>query len=167
MIIKFKGIEPTIDKTAFVMESADIIGKVTLKKDSNIWSNVTLRADYAEIVIGEESNVQDNSCIHVEPNNPCIVGRGVTVGHGVILHACTIGDNSLIGMGATVLDEVVIGKNSIVGANSLVTKGKVFEDNSLIVGSPAKCVKKLTDEQVESIRENKEEYLKLVKEYRD
>lgn len=139
----FDSRRPELNQPAFIAASADIIGRVTLGEDSSVWYNTTLRGDFADISIGRGSNVQDNSCLHVGDEVPCILGDYVTVGHSVTLHACTVEDKCLIGMGATVLDGAVIGRGSIVGANALVTKNTVIPPHSLVLGAPAKVVKTL------------------------
>lgn len=136
---------PELNKPAFIAASADIIGRVTLEEDSSVWYNATLRGDFADIRIGRGSNVQDNSSLHVGDEVPCCLGNYVTVGHSVTLHACTVEDKCLIGMGAIVLDGAVIGRGSIVGAHALVTKNTIIPPHSLVLGSPAKVVKTLDD----------------------
>jgi len=165
MLHKFNDMKPNIKKANFVATSADIIGDVTAEENSSIWYNCTLRGDIAAIKIGKNSNVQDNSVIHVNHDVGTIIGENVTIGHRVLLHACTVEDGCLIGMGAIILDNSVIGKESIVGAGSLVTMGKKFPPRSLILGSPAKVVRTLTEKEVESIRENVASYVEISKEY--
>lgn len=151
MIRHFEGQVPEVDKKAWIAEGAAVIGKVTMKEFSSVWYNCTVRGDVNRIEIGKYSNVQDNTVLHVSDTHACIVGDYVTVGHAAILHACTIEENCLIGMGATVLDGAIVGKGSIIGAGALVTKGKVIPPNSLVLGSPAKVVKTLADSELESI----------------
>jgi len=165
MLHKFNDMTPNIKKANFVADSADIIGDVTAEENSSIWYNCTLRGDIAPIKIGKNSNVQDNSVIHVGHNVPTIIGDNVTIGHRVLLHGSIIEEGCLIGMGAIILDNSVIGKESIVGAGSLVTMGKKFPPRSLILGSPAKVVRALTEEEIESIRENTASYVEISKEY--
>ena len=165
MLHKFNNMKPNIKKANFVADSADIIGDVTAEENSSIWYNCTLRGDIAAIRIGKNSNVQDNSVIHVNHDTETIIGDNVTIGHRVLLHACTVEDGCLIGMGAIILDNSVIGTESIVGAGSLVTMGKKFPPRSLILGSPAKVVRTLTEKEVESIRENVASYVEISKEY--
>ena len=145
--------------------NASIIGDVTLKKNISIWFNTTLRGDIENIYVGEGSNVQDGSVLHTDPGYPLKIGKDVTIGHLVMLHGCTIGDNSLIGIGAIILNGVKIGKNCIIGANTLVTENKVIPDNSLVVGSPGKIVRQVTDEEVKSITENAIHYQENWKKY--
>jgi len=137
---------PQIHPTAWVADSAQLIGL------ASVWFNAVLRGDNEWIEIGHSSNVQDGCVLHTDPNFPLKVGAGCTVGHRAILHGCTVGDNSLIGMGATVLNGAKIGKNSIVGANALVTEGKEFPDGSLIVGSPAKVVRALDQKTIDFLK---------------
>lgn len=165
MIISYNGRTPDIEQAAFVAENAVVTGDVTLEKDSSVWFGAVIRGDGPHIGIGEESNIQDNCVLHADPGFPLTVGRGVTVGHGAILHGCTVGDGSLIGMGAVILNGAVIGKECIVGAGALITSGKVFEDGSLILGSPAKAVKRLTPEETAAMKRSAAHYVQQAKEY--
>ncbi len=140
-----------IDASAFVADTARLIGDVTIGRNCSIWFGAVLRGDVAPIVIGEESNVQDGAIIHVDRGRPCVVGRGVSVAHGAILHAATIGDHVLVGIGARVLSGAVVGENSIVGAGAVVTEGAVVPPRSLVLGVPARVVKPVTAEQIERI----------------
>ena len=160
MIMKFKEFTPKEGKNSWIAPSADVIGDVEIGEDSSIWFGCVLRADINKIKIGDRSNVQDLSMIHLDHNYPTIIGDDVTIGHKVMLHGCTIENGCLIGMSATVLDGAVIGEGSIVGANSLVTSGKKFPPRSLIMGSPAKVVKELDDETVESLIKHAGKYIK-------
>ena len=146
MIMDYKGKSPKIDESCYIAPSADIIGDVTIGKDSSVWFSAVVRGDMAPITIGSRSNIQDNCTLHCKIDQKIEIGNNVTVGHNAVLHSCTIGDNTLIGMSATVLDGAVIGKNCIVGAGALVTQNKVFEDNTMIIGSPARAVKKIDHE---------------------
>ena len=163
MIYKYKDKTPDIEKAVFVAESADIIGEVKLGRNSNIWYNSTLRGDIAPVSVGDNTNIQDNSVLHVAHDLPCIVGSNVTVGHSVILHGTEVKDGCLIGMGAILLNNSVIGENSVVGAGALVTEGKEFPPKSLIIGSPAKRVREITDKELESMKANIDEYIELGK----
>lgn len=147
-IYRFGERRPQIDPRSWVAPNATLIGDVRLQRNASVWWNVTLRGDNEPIVIGEESNVQESSVLHTDPGAPLTLGRAVTIGHLVMLHGCTVEDGALIGMGSTVLNHARIGRNSIVGAHSLVPAGKVFPERSLIVGSPARLVRELTDEEV-------------------
>ena len=138
----------------WVAPNATIIGDVILEKNTSIWFNATLRGDIENIQIGEGSNVQDGSVLHTDPGYPLKIGKNVTVGHLVMLHGCTIGNNSLIGIGAVILNNVKIGKNCIIGAKSLITENKEIPDNSLVVGSPGRVIRKVTDEEIEAIMKN-------------
>ena len=133
----------------FIADNATIVGSVRLKADASIWFGCVLRGDNDWIVVGANSNVQDSSVLHTDPGIPLDIGDFVTVGHKVMLHGCTIGDHSLIGIGSIILNHAKIGSNSIVGANSLVTEGKEFPDGVLIIGSPAKVVRKLSDDEIQ------------------
>ncbi len=142
-ISNFLHYEPRIDPSAFVAPGAEVIGRVTLHEFSSVWFNATMRGDINEIVIGPRSNVQDNAVVHLADDYGCHVGELVTVGHSAILHACTVKDEVLVGMGAIVLDGAVIGERSIIGAGALVTGGTEVPPGSLVLGSPAKVVRKL------------------------
>ena len=165
--MEFEGKSPNIDKSVFVASSADIIGEVSIGADSSIWFGCVVRGDVHFIHIGKRTSIQDLSMIHVthftkedrSDGNPTIIGDDVTVGHRVMLHGCEIQNACLIGMSATILDGAIIGEESIVGANSLVTKGKKFPPRSLIVGSPAKRVRELSDEEVASLYKSAQNYV--------
>ena len=165
MTYNFKGITPDIEKANFVAPSADIIGDVTLDENSSVWYNCTLRGDIESIRIGKNSNIQDNTVVHVGYDVGTVVGDNVTIGHQALIHGCSIGDDCLIGMGAIILNHAEIGKESIVGAGALVTMGKKFPPRSLILGSPAKWIRSVTDEELEGTRENTKSYVKISKEY--
>ena len=145
--------------------NSSIIGDVTLENNTSIWFNVTLRGDIENIYVGEGSNIQDGSVLHTDPGYPLKIGKDVTIGHLVMLHGCTIGDNSLIGIGAVILNGAKIGKNCIIGANALVTEQKVIPDNSLVIGSPGKIVRQVTGEETKSITENAIHYQENWKKY--
>ena len=166
MIYDFEGHTPKLDPNSWVASNSVIIGKVELKKDSNIWFNVTLRGDVEPITVGEGSNVQDGSVVHSDPGCPVIIGKNVTIGHLVMLHGCVIEDDCLIGIGSTILNKAKIGKNSIIGANALVTENKVIPERSLVLGSPGKIVRQVTDEEIKSIKENARDYVENFKKYK-
>ena len=149
----------------WVAPNAIVVGDVTLEKNTSVWFNATLRGDIENIHIGEGSNVQDGSVLHTDPGYPLKVGKNVTIGHLVMLHGCTIGDNSLIGIGAVILNNVKIGNNCIIGAKSLITENKEIPDNSLVVGSPARVIRKVTDEEIKAIKENAIRYQENWKKY--
>lgn len=166
MIIEsFDNKAPQIDPTAFVARGVALVGELTLGPHSSVWYNATLRADLAAIRIGAYSNVQDNACIHVEAGGPCTVGAHVTIGHCATLHACTVEDDVLIGMGAIVLDGAVIGRGSIVGAHALVTKNTQVPPFSLVLGSPAKVVRTLPESVAQDNHRHAEEYAELAARY--
>ena len=147
MIEPYEDHWPEVDKTAFVAASADLIGRVRIGVEASVWYNTTLRGDIHEIVVGARTNIQDNAVLHVESDRGCYLGKLVTIGHGAIVHACTIRDEVLVGMGATVLDGAVIGERSIIGANTLVTMNTEIPPGSLVLGSPGKVVRMLTGEE--------------------
>ena len=149
----------------WVAPNANVIGDVTLEKNTSVWFNATLRGDIENIYVGEGSNVQDGSVLHTDPGYPLKIGKNVTVGHLVMLHGCIIEDNSLIGIGAVILNGAKIGKNCIIGANTLVAENKEIPDNSLVIGSPGRVIRKVTDEEVKLIKENAERYQKNWKKY--
>ena len=161
MLKEFEGQMPKIDKKAHAFESADLIGKVEMKEYSSAWFNVTIRGDVNRIEVGRYSNIQDNCCLHVADDYACIVGDFVTVGHGAILHACTVEDHCLIGMHATVLDGSVIGHGSIVAAGAVGTKGTKVPPFSLVAGIPAKVIKTLDESNLDNIHAQAVKYKDL------
>jgi carbonic anhydrase/acetyltransferase-like protein (isoleucine patch superfamily) len=165
-IYELDGQAPTVAETAWVADSAQVMGDVRLAAGASVWFGAVLRGDTEPIVIGEGSNIQDGSVLHTDKHLPLTIGRHVTVGHQVMLHGCTIGDESLIGIGAIVLNGVKIGKNCLVGAGSLVTEGKEFPDGSMILGSPARVVKSLSPEQIEGLRRSASHYMENADRYR-
>ena len=156
---------PQIADRAWVADSAQVIGDVRLAEDASIWFHATLRGDNDPITIGEGTNIQDGSVLHTDAGVPLTIGRHVTVGHMVMLHGCTIGDESLIGIGAVILNGARIGRHCLVGAGSLVTEGKEFPDGSMILGSPAKVVRMLTPEQIEGLRASARHYVDNARRY--
>lgn len=150
---------PQIDPQSWVAPNATIIGDVRLAKNASIWWNATLRGDNNPISIGENSNIQDGSVLHTDGGIPLNIGSNVTVGHLVMLHGCTVGDGSLIGIGSVLLNRCVIGQHCIVGANTLIPEGKIFTDRSLIVGSPGKVVRQLSDVEVANLARSAEHYV--------
>ena len=165
-IYELDGKAPRMAGTAWVAENAQVMGDVVLGDDTSVWFGVTIRGDTDTITVGEGSNIQDGSVLHADENMPLTVGRHVTVGHQVMLHGCTIGDESLIGIGAIVLNGAKIGNNCLVGAGSLVTEGKEFPDGSMIMGSPAKVVRQLTPEQIEGLRWSARHYIDNARRFR-
>jgi carbonic anhydrase/acetyltransferase-like protein (isoleucine patch superfamily) len=157
-LYEIDGVGPRLGEGAWVAPSADLIGDVRLGDRCSVWFGAVIRADNTPIILGDETNFQDGAIGHSDPGAPLTLGSRVTVGHHAILHGCTIEDEALIGMGARILNGAVIGPQCIVGAGSLVTEGKVFEPRSLIVGSPARAVRSLTDEQVTLLRLSADHY---------
>lgn len=158
-IYQLDNSKPDIHSSAWVADNAQVIGDVVLEEDVSIWFGVVVRGDTETIKIGKGSNIQDNSVIHADPGMPLTVGNNVTVGHQVMLHGCTIGDNTLIGIQAVVLNGARIGNNCLVGAGSLVLEGKEFPDGSMILGSPAKAVRQLSAEQIEGLKKTARHYV--------
>lgn len=155
------GVFPTVPAagTFWIAPDAHVIGKIRLARDVGIWFGAVLRGDNEEIDIGEGSNIQEHAMLHTDMGYPLKVGRHCTIGHRAILHGCTIGDGSLVGMGATVLNGAKIGRNCLVGAGALVTEGKAFPDNSLIVGAPAKAIRTLDDKAIAGIAAGSASYV--------
>lgn len=144
--------QPKLGEGAYIASTAVVLGDVTLGAHASVWYNAVLRGDINRIVVGDFSNVQDNAVVHLADEFPCVIGRYVTVGHSAIVHACTVEDECLIGMGATILDGAVIGAQSIVGANALVTQDAIIPPGSMVLGSPAKVVRSLTQAQREGLK---------------
>ena len=167
MMYELDGIAPQVkDDSVWIADMSAVIGNVILEAETSIWFNVTVRGDNEPIKIGPRSNIQDGAVLHSDPGMPLEIGADVTVGHQAMLHGCTIGDNSLIGMGATILNGAKIGKNSIIGAKSLITEGKEFPEGSLIVGSPARAIKQLGEEHIAMIAHSATIYVENAKRFR-
>ena len=164
-IESYRGIFPDIHASAYIAASADVIGRVSLGEESSVWYHATLRGDINSISIGPRSNIQDNAVIHLADDYGCQVGELVTVGHSAILHACTVEDETLIGMGAIVLDGAVIGARSIIGAGALVTGGTIIPPGSLVVGSPGKVVRTLPLDEQRKVKTWAEKYVRISREY--
>jgi carbonic anhydrase/acetyltransferase-like protein (isoleucine patch superfamily) len=158
-IYELDGVAPKLAQGAWVADSAQVIGQVELAENASVWYGTVVRGDTEKIRIGRNSNIQDLSVLHADFGVPLVIGDNVTVGHQVMLHGCTVGDNSLIGIQAVILNNAKIGRNSIVGAGSVVTEGKEFPDNSLIIGSPAKVVRTLDDAAAARLRQSAEHYV--------
>ena len=158
-VYEVDGKTPQVDSTAWIADSAQVMGHVTLGPDASVWFGCVLRGDTESMTIGEGSNIQDLTVMHADHGLPLTIGKHVTVGHKVMLHGCTIGAESLIGIGAIVLNGARIGKNCLVGAGSLVTEGKEFPDGSMMMGTPAKVVRQLTPEQIEGLRLSAQHYI--------
>ena len=165
-IYELDGVAPQVAASAWVAENAQVVGQVTLAEDSSVWFGTVIRGDTDTISIGRGSNIQDGSVLHADRGQPLSVGENVTVGHQVILHGCTIGDESLIGIGAVVLNGARIGRNCLVGAGALVTEGKEFPDGSMILGSPAKVVRTLSPEQIEGLRRSAKHYIENARRFK-
>ena len=165
-IYELEGEIPQIPDSAWVADSAQVMGNVALGEDASVWFGVVIRGDNAPISIGRRTNVQDLSVLHTDFDKPLTLGDDVTIGHQVMLHGCTIGDGSLIGIGAIVLNGAKIGKGCLVGAGSLVTEGKEFPDGSMIMGSPAKVVRELTPEQLSGLMRSAESYVQNARRYK-
>ncbi len=159
-IYQLGDVTPDVHETSWVAPTASVIGNVILAEHSSVWFGAVLRGDNDPIKVGARSNIQDNSILHTDPGCPLDIGEGVIVGHRVMLHGCTIGDNSLIGIGATVLNRAKIGKNCLIGAHALITEGKEIPDNSMVVGAPGKIIKTLNESQIAMLRLNAEVYVK-------
>lgn len=149
----------------WIAPSATVLGSVILKKNASVWFNAVLRGDNDPIEVGENSNIQDGSVLHTDAGSPLTIGRDVTIGHMVMLHGCTVGDNSLIGIGSIVLNHAKIGKNCLIGANTLITEGKEIPDNSMVMGSPGKVVRTLDDSAVTMIAMSAAHYVENWKRY--
>jgi carbonic anhydrase/acetyltransferase-like protein (isoleucine patch superfamily) len=150
---------PEIDASAYIADSASLIGKVTVEANASVWFGVTIRGDNERITIGENSNVQEGTVMHTDMGYPLVVGKNVTIGHQAMLHGCTVGDGALIGIQAVVLNGAKIGKGCLVGAGAVVTEGKEFPDNSLILGAPAKVVRTLTEEDLQRLQASAASYV--------
>ena len=159
MIYQIDKHRPKFNNTNFIAPNATVIGRVVLEKNASVWFNVVIRGDNDPIIIGKNSNIQDGSILHTDIGAPLNIGEGVTVGHKVMLHGCTISKNCLIGINSTILNHAVIGKNSIVGANSLITEGKEYPDNVLIMGSPAKTIRELREAEIMMIKMSSQNYV--------
>lgn len=157
---------PAIHDSVWVAENAQVMGNVSLAQDSSVWFGVVIRGDMEAIRVGRGCNIQDHSVLHADRGMPLDIGEYVTVGHQVMLHGCTIGDGSLIGIQAVVLNGARIGKNCLVGAGSLVTEGKEFPDGSMILGSPAKAVRQLSPEQIEGLKMSAQHYIENARRYK-
>ena len=160
------GTQPRVADSAWVADSAQVMGNVVLGEDSSVWFGTVIRGDTETITVGRGSNIQDASVLHADIGKPLTIGDNVTVGHQVMLHGCTIGDESLIGIGAIVLNGAKIGRHCLVGAGALVTEGKEFPDGSMIIGSPAKAVRQLTPEQIEGLKLSAQHYMDNARRFR-
>ncbi len=166
MIEKLAHLTPQVDASAFVHPAAVVVGQVTLGKNVSVFPCAVLRGDIAAISVGENSNIQDNACLHVNYNAPCQIGRGVSVGHGAVVHGSKVGDNVIIGMNAVIM-ESEIGPNCIIGAGAVVPAGKNIPAGSLVMGVPAKVVRHLDEDEVNGILQNAHEYVKAIPLYKE
>lgn len=158
-VFALDGVAPTLGEGVWIAASAQVIGDVRLGGSVSVWFHAVLRADNEPMTIGARSNIQDGSVLHSDPGSPLTIGEGVTVGHKAMLHGCTVGDNSLIGINAVVLNRAVIGRNSIVGAGALVPEGKVFPDGVLLIGSPARVARELSEDQIARLTRSADHYV--------
>lgn len=165
-IYQLDDLSPAIHDSAWVADSAAVMGNVTLSEDSSVWFGVVIRGDTETITVGKGTNIQDNSVLHADHGMPLVIGDNVTVGHQVMLHGCTIGDGSLVGIQAVVLNGAKIGKNCLVGAGALVTEGKEFPDGCMILGSPAKAVRQLSEAQIEGLKMSAQHYIDNARRYK-
>ncbi|MGM0378843.1 MAG: gamma carbonic anhydrase family protein [Bacillota bacterium] len=166
MNYSFEKKSPQIHKSCFTAKSCDIIGDVSIDEFTSIWYKTVIRGDVGKIKIGKNTNVQDNSVVHVDSSKETIIGKNVTIGHSAVIHSCNIDDNVLIGMGAIILSDAKINKNVIIGAGSLVTERTEIPKNSLVLGSPAKVVRELTEKEIEKIKKSAKHYVELSNKYK-
>lgn len=165
-IYSLDGVKPELASTFYwVADSAVVIGKVRLEENTGIWFGAVLRGDNEPIIVGEGSNIQENSVLHTDPGFPLTIGKGCTIGHKAMLHGCTIGDNSLVGMSSTILNGAVIGRNCLIGAGTLITEGKQIPDNSLVIGTPGKVVRELTEADIERLKRSAKHYVENAKRF--
>lgn len=165
-IYELDGVAPRLADSAWVAESAEVIGNVSLASGTGVWSGAVIRGDNEPVTVGECTNIQEAAVLHSDQGSPLTIGRDVTVGHKATLHGCTVGDGSLIGIGAIVLNDARIGRNCLVGAGALVTEGKQFPDGSLIVGSPARAVRALSPEQIDGLQQSARHYVQNAQRFR-
>lgn len=165
-IYELDGVRPEADPESWVADSAVVLGRVKLLKGASVWFGATLRGDNDPIIIGENSNIQDGSVLHTDVGVPLTIGRDVTVGHLVMLHGCSIGDNTLIGIGSIILNGAKIGRNCLIGANCLITEGKEIPDNSVVMGAPGKVVREVSPEQARVLEASAHHYVENWKRYR-
>lgn len=164
-IYELDGEKPVCDAEHWVADSATVLGRVILKRNASVWFGATIRGDNDPVTIGENSNVQDGSVLHTDHGQPLTIGSNCTIGHMVMLHGCTVGDNTLIGIGSIILNGAKIGKNCLIGANTLITEGKVIPDGSMVMGAPGKVVRELTEPQIQMITMSAHHYVENWKRY--
>ena len=165
MIYAFEGQRPRTEGDTFIAPTAVVIGSVLLRHEASVWWGAVLRGDYDAITVGRRTNIQDNCVVHMDEGHPVTLGDGVTVGHQAVLHGCTVGDNSLIGINAVVMNDVVIGENCLIGSNALLTEGKEIPPGSLVLGSPGKVVRQLSAAEVEDITGFSDRYVRNFRRY--
>ena len=165
MLYTFDGDTPQREGDTFVAPTAVVIGSVTLKHEASVWWGAVLRGDYDAITVGERSNVQDNAVVHMDEGFPVTLGNCVTIGHKAVLHGCTVGNNALVGINSVVMNEAVIGDDCLIGSNTLITEGKVIPPRSLVLGSPGKVVRELSDEEVSEITGFSDRYVRNFRRY--
>jgi carbonic anhydrase/acetyltransferase-like protein (isoleucine patch superfamily) len=165
--IAFDGASPAVDPTAFVAENATLVGRVTVKAGASVWFGAVMRGDTDDLVLGERSNLQDNAVVHADPGSPAIIGAGVSIGHGAVVHGCRVEDGCLIGMNATVLNRAVIGAQSLVAAGAVVLEDTVVPPRSLVAGVPAKVRRQLTDDEVAALARNADTYAQRAQVYKN
>ncbi len=167
MIKNYLEHKPVIADTCFIAETADVVGRVTIGENSSVWFGAVVRADVNEAIIGKNCNIQDNAVLHQSALYPVVLKDNVTVGHSAIVHACVVGDNVLVGMGAIILDGAEIGENCIIGANALITGGTKIPAGSMVLGSPAKVVRSLTEEEIALVKDHADRYVIKANEYKE
>jgi len=166
MLIRVAPHEPRVHPEAFIAPSADLVGNVVIEAGSSVWFNAILRAEHDPITVGPESNIQDGCCVHTDPGVPVRIGRGVTVGHGAILHGCEIADGALIGMGAIVLNGARVGERALVGSGAVVAEGKIVPPRTLYLGVPGRVIRELSDADLARLEESAQHYVTLGRRYR-
>jgi carbonic anhydrase/acetyltransferase-like protein (isoleucine patch superfamily) len=167
LFIPYNGITPTVHESVFIAPGAYIIGDVIIDEESTVWFNAVLRGDDGPITIGKRCSIQDNTTVHLYEGSPVVIGDDVTIGHNVILHGCKIGRSSIIGMGSTLLDNVEVGEECIIGANTLLAGGIKIPPRSLVLGSPGKVVRELTEKDLQMLQYSSENYVQKGKEYKN
>jgi carbonic anhydrase/acetyltransferase-like protein (isoleucine patch superfamily) len=164
-VYELDGVRPKMGQGVWIAPGATVLGRVTLGRNVSVWFGAVLRGDVEDIVIGDDTNIQDGTVIHADPGKPTILGKGITVGHQAMLHGCQIGDYSLVGIGATILNGAKIGKNCLIGAHALVTEGKEIPDNSMVLGSPGKVVKTLDEGMRDIFKASADHYVANAKRF--
>lgn len=165
MLIPWQRVLPAVDPTAYIADNAVLVGRVRVDAGASVWFGAVMRGDTDDLVLGERSNLQDNAVVHTDPGSPAIIGSGVSIGHGAVVHGCRVDDDCLIGMNATVLNGAVIGRESLIAAGAVVLEGTVVPPRSLVAGVPAKVRRELTDDEVAGIRRNADNYAERAQVY--